>query len=172
MASADVIRYSLYSNSTTDTIKYSIYSKYSINDQLLKEFASLVVSIFDTRNKNIKDFVNVYTTAVDYTYKIDDPILLRHFLLETVEDINDDLIKNNKPYRVDFGYDMLAHFLNENDAYFEKKEFYDDDDGTFSNFKLLNRIETLDKMVGSWTLGNKLFLYSKKVETDLAVLYL
>ena len=170
MTSADVIKYSLYP--TNDTIKYSIYPKSSINDKLLKEFTSLEVTIYDTRNKKIKDFVNVYTTAVDYTYKIDDPILLRHFLSETVEEINDDLIKNNKPYRVDFGYDMLAHFLNENYAYFEKKKEFYDDDGTFSNFKLLNRIETLDKMVGSWTLGNKLFLYPKKVETDLAVLYL
>ena len=66
--------------------------------------------------------MNVYTTAVDHTYKINDVILLRHFLLETVEEINDDLIKNNKPYRVDFGYDMLNHFLNEDDVYYEKKE--------------------------------------------------
>ena len=65
--------------------------------------------------------MNVYTTAVDHTYKINDVILLRHFLLETVEEINDDLIKNNKPYRVDFGYDMLHHFLNEDDVYYEKK---------------------------------------------------
>ena len=37
--------------------------------------------------------------------------------LETVEEINNDLIKNNKTYRVDFGYNMLSHFLNEDDAY-------------------------------------------------------
>ena len=54
--------------------------------------------------------MNVYTIAVDHTYKINDVILLRQFLLQTVEEINDDLIKNNKPYRVDFGYDMLNHF--------------------------------------------------------------
>ena len=37
--------------------------------------------------------------------------------LETVEEINNDLIKNNKTYRVDFRYNMLSHFLNEDDAY-------------------------------------------------------
>ena len=81
------------------------------------------------------------------------------------------MIKNNKPYRVDFGYDMLNHFLNEDDAYYEKKEFYDDD-GTFNNFKLLDRIKTLDKMVRSCSFSNKLFLNLKDIETDLPVLYL
>ena len=176
MTSTDIINHSLYPNSTKDTTKYSIYPGSSTyedikNNHLLEEFLSLVNTIYNTRNKKIKDFVKVYTTAVDHTYKINDVILLRHFLLETVEEINDDLIKNNKPYRVDFGYDMLNHFLNEDDAYYEKKEFYDDD-GTFNNFKLLDRIKTLDKMVRSCSFSNKLFLNLKDIETDLPVLYL
>ena len=79
--------------------------------------------MYNTRNKKIKDIVNIYQTAVDHTYKIDDALLLRHFLLETVEEINKNLIKSKKPYRVDFGYNMLAHFLNEDEAYVEKINF-------------------------------------------------
>ena len=98
-------------------------------------------------------------------------MLIRHFLLETVEEINDDLIKNNKEHRVNFGYNMLGHFLNENDTYCEKKEFYDVD-GTFNNFKLFDHLEYLNKLVKSCSLGNKLFLNPKTIETDLPVLYL
>ena len=65
--------------------------------------------------------MKIFKIVVDHTYEIDDPLLIRHFLLETVEEINNDLIENKKPYRVDFGYNMLVHFLNEDDAYYKKK---------------------------------------------------
>ena len=31
-----------------------------------------------------------------------DPILIRHFLLATINEINNDLDKNNKPYKINF----------------------------------------------------------------------
>ena len=119
----------MYPNSTKDTIKYSVYlgpsSTYEDikNNHILEDFSNLVNIIYNTRNKKIKDFVRIYQIAVDHTYKIDDPLLIRHFFLETVEEINNDLIKNNKPYRINFGYNMLAHFLNEDDAYYKKNKF-------------------------------------------------
>ena len=118
MTSTDIINQSLYPNSTKDTIKYSVYINSSSyedikNNHLLEEFSRIINTIYNTRNKRIKDFVRFYQIAVDRTYETDDTLLIRHFLLETVEQINNDLIKNNKPYRVTFGYNMLAHFLNE-----------------------------------------------------------
>ena len=97
MASTDIINQSLYPNSTKDTIKYSVYPNSSNyedikNNHILEEFRNLVNTIYDTRNKKIKGFVNIYQIAIDCSYKISDPILLRHFLLETVEEINNDLI--------------------------------------------------------------------------------
>ena len=97
MASTDIINQSLHPNSTKDTIKYSVYPNSSNyedikNNHILEEFRNLVNTIYDTRNKKIKGFVNIYQIAIDYSYKISDPILLRHFLLETVEEINNDLI--------------------------------------------------------------------------------
>ena len=110
-------------------------------------------------------------TLIDDTYKIDDPLLIKHFLLETVEEINNDLIKNNKPYRVSFGYNILNHFLNEDDAYYKKNRFYNDD-RSLNNYKLLERIEILNKIVRSCSFSNKFFLTIKDMETDLPVLYL
>ena len=177
MTSTDIINQSLYPNSTKNTIKYSLYPRPSStyedikNNHVLKEFSNLVNIIYNTRNKKIKDFVKIYQIAVDHTYEIDDPLLIRHFLLETVEEINNNLSKNNKPYRVDFGYNMLAHFLNEDDAYYKRKKLYNDD-GTLNEIKLFDRSEYLNKLVRSCSCSNKLVLTIKDMETDLPVLYL
>ena len=40
-----------------------------------------------------------------------DPLLIRQFLFKAVEEINNDLIKNNEQYRVDYGCDIGTHFL-------------------------------------------------------------
>ena len=118
----------MYPNSTEDTIKYSIYQgPYTYedikNNHLLEKISNLVNTIYNTRNKKIKDFVKIYKIPVDHTYEIDDPLLIRHFLLETVAEINNDFIKNDKPYRVDFGYNILNNFLNKDDAYYKKMNF-------------------------------------------------
>ena len=103
MVPAGIINQSLYPNSTKDTIKYSVYpgtfSTYEDikNNHILEEFKNLVNTIYNTRNKKIKDIVNIYQTTVDHTYKIDDALLLRRFLLETVEEIIKNLIKSKKP---------------------------------------------------------------------------
>ena len=164
MLSADIINQSLYPNSTKDTIKYSVYPNSStykdIKNNFLEEFSKLVNTIYNSRNKKIKDFVRIYQIAIDHTYKIDDPLLIRHFLLETIEEINNDLIKNNKPYRVSFWYNILWY-----------KIFYNYD-GSLNNYKLLERIEILNKIVRSCSFSNKIFLTIKDMETDLPVLYL
>ena len=176
MPSADIINQSLYPNSTKDTTKYSTYPNSSTyedikNNYLFEEFSNLVNAIYNIRNKKIKDFVKIYKIAIDHTYEIDDPLLIRHFLIETVEEINNDLIKNNKRYRVSFGYDILNHFLNEDDAYYKKNKCYNDD-GTLNDYKLLERIEILNKIVRSCSFSNNIFLTIKNMENDLPVLYL
>ena len=84
--------------------------------------------------KKIKDFVRIYQIAVDHIQKIEDSILIRHFLLETVEEINNDLIQNNKSYKINFRDDMFDYFIDENEIYLKRKEFYNDD-RTFNDFK-------------------------------------
>ena len=164
MSSEDIINQSSYPNSTKDTIKYSVYPNSStykdIKNNFLEEFSKLVNTIYNSRNKKIKDFVRIYQIAIDHTYKIDDPLLIRHFLLETIEEINNDLIKNNKPYRVSFWYNILWY-----------KIFYNYD-RSLNNYKLLERIEILNKIVRSCSFSNKIFLTIKDMETDLPVLYL
>ena len=85
------------------------------------ELESIPDIIKDITDKKIEDFVTIFRKAIDHTYEIDDPLLIRHLLFKAVEEVNDDLIKNNKPYRVDFGYDIGIYFLNETKTCWEKK---------------------------------------------------
>ena len=57
-----------------------------------------------------------------------DPILIRHFLLATINEINNDLDKNNKPYKINFSDNTYNQFVAENVAYYKKNNLYNDDD--------------------------------------------
>lgn len=97
------------------------------NDQLRKEFENTIHIVFNIRNKKIEEFLKYFRIAIDYTYEMNDPLLTRHFLFKAIEEVNDDLIKNKKPYTVDFGYETAKHFINETEAYWQKQGFYNDD---------------------------------------------
>ena len=114
----------------------------------------------------------IFRIAVDHTYKLDDPFLTRHFLLKAPEEVNDDLIKNYKPYRIDFRYNISLHFLNETEAYCKKHEFYNND-GSLNFLKVGHRMETLDMIIKMYTDDSPEFtLYPKKLENDLVIIYL
>ena len=163
MINTDEIKCSWYPNfPTTDTIK---------NDQLRKELESIPYIIKYIRDKKIEDFVKIFRIATDHTYEIDDPLLVRHFLFKAVEEVNDDLLKNNKSCRVDFGDEAGTHFINETKAYWEKSGFYNDD-GTLNHFKLGRPMETFDIIIRGYTDHNKFIFYQKELKTDLVVLFL
>ena len=77
----------------------------------------LLQIIKDTRDSKIRDFLGAYKLANDITYKIEDCILIRHFLLETVEEINNDLSKNNTPIRISYSDRTYNQFVDENENY-------------------------------------------------------
>ena len=105
------------------------------NDQLRKEFENTIHIVFNIRDKKIEEFLKYFRIAIDYTYEMNDPLLTRHFLFKAIEEVNADLIKNNKLYRVDFGYEIAKHFINETEAYWQKQGFYNDN-GTLNLFRL------------------------------------
>ena len=124
MASADIINHLLYPNSKMILNAINVLKNMQDQYKLLK-----ILEI-----KKIKDFVRIYQIAVDHIQKIEDSILIRHFLLETVEEINNDLTQNNKSHKINFRDDMFNYFVDENEIYLKRKEFYNDD-GTFNDFK-------------------------------------
>ena len=124
MASVDIINHSLYPNSKMILNVINFLKNMQDQYKLLKTLEI----------KKIKDFVRIYQIAVDHIQKIEDSILIRHFLLETVKEINNDLTQNNKSHKINFRDDMFNYFVDENEIYLKRKEFYNDD-GTFNDFK-------------------------------------
>ena len=86
---------------TTDTIK---------NDHLRKELESIPDIVGNIRDKKIEDLLKIFRKAIDRTFEMEDRILNKHFLFKAVEEVNDDLIKNNKPYRVNFRDEACTFF--------------------------------------------------------------
>ena len=108
MTSIDIINYPntpINNNFLTD--ERMIWYKNIIQDRLLK-------IIKDIRNKKIRNFVDAYRIVTDSAYKIEDCMLIRHFLLETIEEINNDFIKNNKPIRIRYSDKTYNQFIDEN----------------------------------------------------------
>ena len=89
MTSVDIINHNLSPISTKINIP---------EEELLKEFDDTFDKIIKTRNKKIKEFA----------------MLLRHFLLITVSEINFLLFKNNKSFRIDFKDETYNYFIDEN----------------------------------------------------------
>ena len=132
------MKYSQYPDfPTTDAIKY---------DQLRKELEIISEIIKDIRDKEINDIETIFRIPIDHTHEINDPLLITHFLFKAVEEENNDLIKNKKPYRVDFGDDAGTHFIKETRTYWEIYNFYNDD-GTLNHLELGRHMETLDLII-------------------------
>ena len=47
-------------------------------------------------------------------------MLIRHFLLETIEEVNNDFIKNNKAIRISYSDKSYDQFIDENENYLKK----------------------------------------------------
>ena len=150
------MKYSQYPDfPTTDAIKY---------DQLRKELEIISEIIKDIRDKEINDIETIFRIPIDHTHEINDPLLITHFLFKAVEEENNDLIKNNKPYRVDFGDDAGTHFINETRTYWEICNF-NNDDCTLNHLQLGRHMETLDLIITGHTDDDELILFPKELKT-------
>ena len=88
---------------------------------------------------------------------LEDPILIRHFLLVTISEINNDLTKNNKPYRINFSDNTNNQFVVENVAYYKKNNLYNDGNTVNIN-KIRNHLDYLNKLVTTFTGSDELYL--------------
>ena len=124
----------------------------------------LLQIIKDARESKIRGFLGAYGLVNDIIYKIEDCILIRHFLLETVEEINNSLIKNNTPITISYSDKTYNQFVGKNENYF--KDFYNDD-GTLNDNKLVNHLDYLKNMITTYISNNNLHLMPKLIESDL-----
>lgn len=88
-------------------------------------------------------------------------------MLETIEEINNSLIENDKQYRINFSEDSYNYFLIENEEYLTKDNFYNDDKETINYDKLRDHFNQLRTIVTFLSPSEDLHIMSKKTETDL-----
>lgn len=60
------------------------------------QLKNIIKSLFDVSTKKLNHFVDEYKSKVDNNYEIKDVMLYRHFFLETLEEVNHNLRKDNK----------------------------------------------------------------------------
>ena len=102
---------------------------------------------------------------------LEHPILERHFLIVTINELNNDLAKNNKPYRINFSDITYSQFVEVNKAYQKKNNFYNDDDNLNIN-KIFDHLDYFKKLVTSFTDADKLYLIPENIQNDLYQLML
>lgn len=133
------------------------------NDEYRNEIINAVKSVFDISTKKLHHFLDTYKSKVDNTYETKDTMLARHFFLETLEETNNNLRKDNKQYRINFSYNILFSFQDEGNEYLKEYNLYNDD-GSINDDKLQTHLDSIEKIVTTYSLSKK--LYIKPVHVD------
>ena len=98
-------------------------------------------------------------------------MLIRHFFLETLEEVNNDLRKNDKQYRIDFSYEMIIQFEEENKEYLIEYDLLNDD-GSINENKLNLHLDYIEKIIATYTPSKKLYIKPVHVDEHLLSIFL
>ena len=155
-----------------ENVKYPPTSIDDIKDKKLKaHLKSIPTLIDDIKDKKISEFEeSVRKFSNNKNYKLTNLLLKRHFLIKAVQEVNKELIKKKKIFRVDFSYDACLFFHNQT-KFYGKKEGYYNDDGTISKFCVNQDHYILDLIIKKHTNNKKFIMYPKELKTNLPVLY-
>ena len=94
---------------------------------------------------------------------MDNTLTIRHFFLESLEEVNNDLRKNNKQYRINLSWGRILEFEEEDKKYLKDYALYNDDD-SINNYKLQQHTDLNENIVTTYTPRKK--LYIKPVHVD------
>ena len=98
-------------------------------------------------------------------------MLFRHFFLETLEEVNNDLRKNDKQYRINFSYQMIIQFEEENKEYLIEYDLLNDD-GSINENKLNLHLDYIEKIIATYTPSKKLYIKPVRVDEHLLSIFL
>lgn len=171
MATADIIENyhgSCYTIPNDDTI--------IDHECLRKYFDKLIERIKEKKTKKNNRFLIGYTLLVDCTFKINnkhinDILLIRHFLIQSVQEINNELSNNNEPYRVSFSKEFYHGFMDENKVFFQKYDHYNED-GTCNSDKSFAELNRLNFLVKKFVHSKEFYLLPELFEPEHIILRL
>ena len=130
----------------------------------LKSIPALIDEIKDKKISQFEESVRKFSN--DKSYKLTNLLLKRHFLIKAVQEANKELIEKKEIFRVDFSYDACLFFHNQTEFYW-KKEGYNNDDGTISNFRVNQDHYILDSIIKKHTNDKNFIMYPKELKTNL-----
>ena len=153
-------------------LKYPPTSIDDIRDKKLKAHSKSIPTLIDEiKDKKINKFEeSVRNFSNDKSCKLTNLLLKRHFLIKAVQEVNKELIKKKKTFRVDFSYHACLFFHNQTEFYWKKEGYYNDD-GTISKFRVNQDHYILDLIIRKYTNDKKFIMYPKELKTNLPVLY-
>ena len=99
-------------------------------------------------------------------FEIENTLLIRHFFLETLDEINKELKKINKDFRINIGPQLLSAFK-ERDEQYIKDYGICNLDGTIDNNKLQTHLQYTKKFITSFSNSKKLYIKPVQVDDNL-----
>ena len=163
-------------SSTTGVIDSSIYTITTTTDELTdeeyrKELIDAVNTAFVNAGKKLCNFEDTYKSKVRNTHEINDLLLIKHFFLESLEEKNNDLRKNNNQYRINFSYELLFQFPDEDNEYLKEINLLNDD-GSINDNKLQTHLYYVKKLLTKYIPSKKLYRKPVRVDEHLLSIFL
>lgn len=98
-------------------------------------------------------------------------LTIRHFFLESLEEVNNDLRKNNKQYRINLSWERIIEFEEEDKKYLKDYALYNNDD-SINNYKLQQHTDLIENIVTTYTPRKKLYIKSVHVDEHMLSIFL
>ena len=102
--------------------------------------------------------------------KVENTLLIRHFFLETLDEINKDLKKNNKDFKINIGPQLLSTFKERDEQYIKDYDICNLD-GTIDDNRLQSHLEYIEKFITSFSNSKKLYIKPVYVVKSFSYLY-
>ena len=128
-------------------------------------------SIFDIATEKCNNFADAYNSQNDMLIKVENTLLIRHFFLETLDEINKDLKKNNKDFKINIGPQLLSTFKERGEQYVKDYDICNLD-GTIDDNKLQSHLEYIEKFITSFTNSKKLYIKPVYVDDNFLSVFL
>ena len=103
--------------------------------------------------------------------EVEDTLLIRQFFLETLDEVNEDLKKNNKDFRINMGPQLLSTFKERDEKYIKDYDL-SNEDGTINNTKLQLHLQYIEKFITSFSNSKKLYIEPVYVDVHLLSAFL
>ena len=128
-------------------------------------------SVFDIATEKCNNFADACNSQNDMLIKVENTLLIRQFFLETLDEINKDLKKNNKDFKINIGSQLLSKFKERDEQYIKDYDICNLD-GTIDDNKLQSHLEYIEKFITSFSNSKKLSIKPVCVDDNFLSVFL